>query len=315
MTPVGQFYVDSHDVQRVSDIQAIDTMCRYTYVRPEAVKPFFETYEFQVIAENTYAGVKERHGIPDDESWRVHEVLGHTSVESLIDEMDEQNVEYAFMDQLTHATRRDAEVLQVASVEEMADLVKQSDGRVVPGASYNPRRIQESLQEIERAVEDHDFKYVWFHPASFGLRPDDQKCYPLYAKCVELDIPVCYQTGQSAEPLPTEPGRPMYADEVAMDFPDLTLVLTHTGWPWTEEWCSMLWRHPNVYGNMGGYYPHFLPDSQVDFIDSSKIRDSVMWGTNGLGIERCLDEFMDLPFREKTRRRVLRENALDVFDL
>lgn len=297
------------------DIQAIDTMCRAFYAEPELAKPLFEVREFQVVAESTFAGVMARHDIPEGEEWRVFEVLGNNSVEETVDEMDEVGVEMVFMDQLVQWSRHASKTLTMLSVEELADLVDRSGGRIVPGVGYDPHRIPESLERVERAVEDYDFKYVWFHPMTYGLKPTDEKCYPLYAKCNELDVPVCFQTGHSAEPLPSEPGHPMYADEVAMDFPDLTIVLTHTGWPWTEEWCSMLWRHPNVYGNIGAYYPSFLPENQIEFIDSGRIRHKVMWATNGLGLKRCKEEFLDLPIRDKTKRRVLRENALDVFDI
>jgi len=107
----------------------------------------------------------------------------------------------------------------------------------------------------------------------------------------------------------------MYADEVAIDFPDPELILTHTGWPWVTEWVSMLWRHPNVYGNIGAYYPGFMPDEQVEFIDSGRIREKVLWATNGLDIGRHKSEFLDLDIREETKRRVLRENAVELFDL
>lgn len=297
------------------DVQAINTMCRAFYAEPEVAKPLFEGPEFQTLAESTFGAVRARHEIPPGEEWRVFEVLGNDSIEETVAEMDEVGVEYVFMDQLVQWSRRASKTLTMLSVEELAELVDRSGGRVVPGVGYDPHRIPESLDRLERAVDDHDFTYVWFPPMTYGLRPDAEKCYPLYAKPNELDVPVCFQTGHSAEPLPSEPGQPMAADEVAMDSPDLTLVLTHAGWPWTEEWCSMLWRNPNVYGNVGAYYPSFLPDRQVEFIDSGRIREKVMWATNGLGLERCLEEFLDLPVREETKRRVLRENALEVFDI
>lgn len=296
-------------------IEAIDTMNRVFYAKPEAAAHLFDSYEFEVLADTTFAGVKARHGIEDGEEWRIFEVLGNSNVEELVDEMDEVGVEYVFMDQLVQWSYRDQELLTVMSIDELAELREESGGRIVPGVGYNPYRISESLERLERAVEDLDFKYVWFHPMTFGLRPDDEKCYPLYSKAVELDVPVAYQTGHSAEPLPSEVGHPMSAEYVAMDFPDLDLILTHAGWPWTGEWCSMLWRFPNVYGNIGAYYPSFLPDDQIEFIDSGRIRHKVMWATNGLGLERCKEEFLDLPIREETTEMVLRENALDVFDL
>jgi predicted TIM-barrel fold metal-dependent hydrolase len=122
------------------------------------------------------------------------------------------------------------------------------------------------------------------------------------------------QVGHSAEPLPSEPGRPMYADEVALDFPDLTLILTHTGWPWINEWMSVVWKHPNVYGNIGAYFPKALDPSLVQFMDG-RGRDKVLWATNGFGLTRCKTEFLELPIKDENKKKILRENALKVFKL
>lgn len=298
----------------MADVDAIDTMNRIFYAQPEKAKRLFEMEEFQVLAETTFSGVRDRYDIPEGEEWRLFEIFGNGSVDELYEEMDAVGVERVFMDQTMQWYESESTTLTLVEIDELAAIAEDADGRIVPGAGYNPFQIEESLARIERAVTEHDFKYVWFHPMTFGLRPSDERCYPLYTKCLDLDVPVCFQTGQSAEPLPSEPGHPMYADKVAMDFPSLTLVLTHTGWPWVDEWCSMLWRFPNVYGNIGAYFPSFLPDRQVEFIDR-RLRHKVMWATNGLGLERCKQEFQDLDVREETQRRVLRENALEVFDL
>lgn len=299
----------------MTDIQAIDTMNRVMSAKPQFAKKLFETREYEVMADNTFGGVKARNNISDDENWKIYRVLGAASVEEMVAQMDETGVELTFMDQLIQWSRYHKEAITVASIEELAEMRDESDGRIIPGVGYNPFKIRESLNNIERAVDDLDFKYIWFHPMTFEMRPTHRNCYPLYSKAVELGVPVCYQTGQSAEQLTSEPGKPMYADEVAMDFPDLKLVLTHGGWPWHREWISMLWRHPNVYGNIGAYYPSFFPDEMWDFIDSGRLRDSVMWATNGLGFERCKQEFLDLPIGDDTKQQVLRDNALNVFDI
>ena len=106
----------------------------------------------------------------------------------------------------------------------------------------------------------------------------------------------------------------MYADEVAMDFPELKIVLTHTGWPWVNEWISMLWRHPNVYGNIGAYYPSFLDQAQVHFMDG-RGQDKVFWATNGFGLTRCKKEFLELAISDKAKKKILRDNALKIFNL
>ena len=298
------------------EIQAIDTMCRPFYCSPvERLKELFGLYEFRKMAYGTFKGVMKRTGARPGEEWKVLAVATKGSVEEMLKEMDEIGVEYVFMDQMIMWSRREQRLFPYFTLEEIAELIEKSKGRIVGGVGYNPFRIKESLEEVERAVKDFGFKYVWTHPMTFGIPPNDKKMYPLYAKCIELGVPCCYQSGHSAEPLPSEPGRPMYADEVALDFPDLVLVLTHTGWPWIHEWMSMIWRHPNVYGNIGAYFPSFLDPSLVRFMDSVRGRDKIFWATNGFGLTRCKKEFLELPIREETKRKVLRENALKIFKL
>jgi len=300
----------------LKEIQAIDTMCRPIYCLPPAAsKELFEFYEFGVMAITTFGGVLKRIGAKPGEEWKVLTTMTKGSVEAMIEEMDEIGVEYAFIDQMVAWSRHDHKLWGNYSIEMIAEIMRKSKGRVIGGAGYNPFHIKESLETIDRAVKDYGFKYVWAHPISFGLAPNDKKMYPLYVKCLELGIPCTFQVGHSAEPLPSEVGHPMYADEVALDFPQLTMVLTHTGYPWVDEWCSMVWKHPNVYGNIGAYMPSGLEPTTVKFMDSVRGRDKVLWGTNGYGFARCKKEFLELPIKDETKRKVLRENALKVFKL
>lgn len=294
---------------------AIDSMNRPFYcLRREEDRELYGVYEFNVMARSTFAGVMKRLGLKPGEEWKLTTSMGKGSLEAMLREMDQAGIELTMLDPMIGWSRRDQKLWGNYSIETLAGLVERSGGRVVAGAGYNPLRIVESLRDIERAVEDLGFKYVWAHPISFGLAPNDKKMYPLYVKGIELGIPICIQVGQSAEPLPSQVGHPMNADEVALDFPDLTLVLTHTGWPWVEEWISMLWRHPNVYGNIGAYMPSDLDPSIVRFMDG-RGQDKVLWASNGLGMTRCKQEFLALPLAEKTKRKVLRDNAKRVFKL
>jgi hypothetical protein len=199
--------------------------------------------------------------------------------------------------------------------EVVAKAIAEAPDRLIGGAGYNPFRIDESLRRIETAVRDWGFRYVYFHPMTFGVAPNDRRCYPLYAKCVELGVPVGFQVGHSAEVLPSNVGRPMLADDVAIDFPDLKINLSHTGWPWTGEFCSMIWRHPNVYGDISAYFPSTLDKELVAFMDSSRGRHKILYGTNGFDLARFKADFESLPISDKTRERVLRSNALEFLGL
>ena len=300
------------------DVQAIDTMCRAGYagiVTEEEWKETWAMYEAQAAVKGTFGGVLKKLGVPPEDGWKVIASQYKASVEEMVQEMDEVGVEKALVDQQLIWSRREHKLATAFTVERIAEIVDKSKGRIIGGAGYNPFRIEESLKDVERAVKEFGFKYVWFHPNSFGFKASDAKCYPLYAKCIELGIPCCLQSGHSAEPLPSEIGRPMYADEVAMDFPNLVMVLTHTGWPWIDEWVSMIWRHPNVYGNIGAYYPSGLYQATVDFMNGPIGRAKVVWGTNGFGLTRCKKEFVELPIRDENKTRILRDNAINIFKL
>ena len=198
--------------------------------------------------------------------------------------------------------------------EVVAEAVQKGGGRFIGTAGYNPFRIDDSLRRIETFVREHGFRYVYFHPMTFGIAPNDRRCYPLYAKCVELGIPVGLQVGHSAEPLPSNVGHPMLVDDVAIDFPDLKINLSHTGWPWTGEYISMLWRHPNVYGDISAYFPKSLDPELVRAMDR-QIRHKVMIGSNGLDLKRCVEELNELPLRDASKERILRQNAVEFLGL
>ncbi|AKH70675.1 putative TIM-barrel fold metal-dependent hydrolase [Spongiibacter sp. IMCC21906] len=196
------------------------------------------------------------------------------------------------------------------SEDVVAQAVKADPDRFIGGASYNPFRISESLAVIERCVREQGFTYVYFHPITFGIAPNDRRCYPLYAKCVELGVPVGLQVGHSAEPLPSNVGRPMLVDDVAIEFPTLKINLSHTGWPWTAEFISMLWRHPNVYGDISAYFPKTLDPELIRAMDR-QLRNKIMIGSNGFDLKRCADELSELGLRDKTLQRILHDNAVE----
>lgn len=196
----------------------------------------------------------------------------------------------------------------------VAEAVAADPDRFIGTAGYNPFRIDESLRTIEECVRERGFRYVYFHPITFGIAPNDRRCYPLYAKCVELDIPVGLQVGHSAEPLPSNPGHPMLVDDVAMEFPTLRINLSHTGWPWTGEFISMLWRHPNVFGDISGYFPKTLDAELVKAMDR-QLKGKIMIGSNGLDLARCIEELSQLGLRDSTIERVLGLNARDFLQL
>ena len=299
----------------LKDIQAIDGSLIPHYCNVELASDMFSYYEPKAMVSTTFAGVAKKLGLKPGEEWKVLSSTCKSSVEEVVAEMDEVCIQYAFLIAGKAWSQHDLALWIDYKAETIAEMVKKSNGRLIGAVGYNPFHIKESLEEIDAAVKEYGFKYAWFHPISFGLRPDDRRCYPLYTKCLELGIPVGMQVGHSAEPLTSEPGHPMCADNIAIEFPDLTIVLTHTGYPWIDEWCSMIWRHPDVYGMISAYMPSGLEPATLKFVDSPRGRDKVLWGSHGFGMTRWKEEFLALPISDDTKRKVLRDNPLKVFKL
>jgi hypothetical protein len=171
-----------------------------------------------------------------------------------------------------------------------------------------------SVREIEIAVKEYGFKGVYAHLLGWDMRPDDRRMYPCYAKCVELGIPFSVQMGHSLELMPSEGGRPIYIDKVALEFPELNFIASHAGWPWCEELIAMASKHPNVYMDISAHLPKYLEPAIVQFMNT-RGKNKVLFGTNAFGLGRCKDQLMEMTLKDETKQKVLRDNALRIFNL
>ncbi|HJZ13508.1 MAG TPA: amidohydrolase family protein, partial [Acidobacteriota bacterium] len=168
------------------------------------------------------------------------------TIEQMIARMDEAGVEKVFITQCKMWSYRNHWMYMDTKLEDVLQYTEKYPDRFVGLAGYNPFRIQESLQEIEVAVRGHNFKGVYVHIYGFDIPLNDRKMYPLYAKCVELGVPVSAQVGHVLEGMPSEGGRPIYLDAIACDFPELRILGAHTGWPWVDELISCCYKWENI---------------------------------------------------------------------
>jgi uncharacterized protein len=202
------------------------------------------------------------------------------------------------------------------SNEEVATFVDDSDGRFVGVASADIRKPVAAVTELRRAVEQ-GFKALRIVPWLWGLPPNDRHYYPLYVVCVELGIPFCTQVGHTGPLRPSETGRPIpYLDEVALDFPDLTIVAGHIGYPWTEEMIALTRKYPNVYIDTSAYTCERYPPALVEYM-RGRGRSKVLFGTNFpmLTAERALRGLDALELDDEARQLFLEGNARRVFRL
>ena len=185
--------------------------------------------------------------------FKREEALSGTSAEQVIEEMDAASVDVAIVTALVE------DEFTIGN-EVVAEWVSAHPDRFHGRACVDPRKPFAAVRELERYVSDFGFGSLQLLPYAFGKPFDDRMYYPLFTKCCELEIPVVTQVGHVASLLRSDPGRPIYIDDVALDFPELTIVGGHIGWPWTDEMIALAWKHPNVYIDSSAHSPrHFEP--------------------------------------------------------
>ncbi len=202
----------------------------------------------------------------------------------------------------------------------VVDAIQSYPDRFYGLAGIDPTEGMNGVRELEHAVHEYGFIGAHGYPHWFELPPDHAKWYPFYAKCVELDIPIQLQVGQSLVYNEKRPlrsvGRPITLDSVACDFSELKLIGIHVGIPWTDEMIAMAWKHKNVYIISDAHAPRYWPSSFVKYINSYG-RHKVMFGTDFpvLGFNRMRQEVEDLGLREESLQLFLRHNAIKVYGL
>ena len=189
--------------------------------------------------------------------------------------------------------------------------------RFVGFAGADPHKGMEAVRELERAVKELGLIGLNLQCFEHKLQANDKKMYPLYAKCVELDIPVNIHCGLNfSSRTPMSFGRPEDLDEVLVDFPELRVCASPPGWPWCEELIAVAWRHPNLWIGLVAVRPKYLasPDSGYGALlryGSTVLRDRIIFGSAYpmMPVARSVQEIAELPIPEEVRRQWLFDNA------
>jgi uncharacterized protein len=203
------------------------------------------------------------------------------------------------------------------SHEEVAAIAKSYLGRIFGVASANINKPMEAVRELRRAIKELGFKGLRVVPWLWNLPPNDRRYYPLYAECIELGIPFCTQVGHTGPLRPSETGRPIpYLDEVALDFPELVIVASHIGYPWTQEMIAVATKYENVYIDTSAYTIRRYPPELVQYLKGHG-REKVMFGTNYpmITAAKALEGLDGLGLDAEARALFLGGNAARVFGL
>ena len=198
------------------------------------------------------------------------------------------------------------------------------EDRLVPVGGVHPRLSQDPAGDLERAVERHGIRVMKLHPPHQLFRMNAYRdggdlpaLAPLYERAARLGIPILVHTGTSIFPAARNKyGDPMDLDDVAVDFPALTLVMAHGGRPlWMDAAFFLVRRHPNVHLEVSGIPPAKLLEY---FPRLDEIADKTVWGTDwpspGIKSMRAnVEAFQALPLPDETKRKILHENAARIW--
>lgn len=202
------------------------------------------------------------------------------------------------------------------SNDEVAGFVAESAGRLVGVGSVNISKPMDAVREVRRCITELGFKAIRVLPWLWEAAPTDRRFYPVYAACCELGVPFCTQIGHTGPLMPSEVGRPIYLDQVALDFPELVIVAGHIGYPWTDEAIAVATKHAHVYIDTSAYTAKRYPPALVEFLRGHG-RHKVLFGTNYPMImpAKALEHLDDLGLDDDARRLFLADNAQRVFNL
>ena len=209
------------------------------------------------------------------------------------------------------------------SSAEVADAAREFSDVLIPFGSVDPHSAS-ALETARGLVEDHGVRGFKFHPSLQDFRPNAPEYYRLYELLESLDVPVIFHTGQTGIGAGLPGGRgiklalsdPLLLDEVAADFPGLTLILAHAGMPWYENAMAIATHKSNVFIDLSGWSPKYFPAGLLRAA-SSYLREKFLFGSDFPVItpERWLRDFEGLDFADEVRPLILRDNAARVLRL
>lgn len=195
---------------------------------------------------------------------------------------------------------------------------------LIPFASIDPRRGAEGVAEARRLLEEASVRGFKFHPNIQQFSPNDGSAYPLFELIEEAGSVALFHTGHSGigagvrggGGIRLKYGNPMLLDDVAVDFPDMSIVMAHPAFPWQDEAISVAMHKPNVWIDLSGWTPKRFPDQLVSAIKTT-LKRKVLFGSDYplIAPDRWLEDFKTLDVPPETETLVLKRNAADLLEL
>jgi uncharacterized protein len=201
--------------------------------------------------------------------------------------------------------------------ELVAQAVRDHPGRFVGFGSVDPLKGEAAVDELD-SIASSGLKGVKLHPSLQAFAPDDERFWPLYERCEELGLATLFHTGTSGigagqpggQGIRLDYARPIRLDAVAASFPNLNVIAAHFGYPWHVELLAIALHKTNVYIDISGWAPKYIPTEVVREM-KGRLQNQFLFGSDYPFIrpERCLEELATLEIPDGALHKVLTGNA------
>jgi predicted TIM-barrel fold metal-dependent hydrolase len=208
--------------------------------------------------------------------------------------------------------------------EEIAEAARDNADMMIAFGSVDPHKSRMGAREVRRLIEDNGVKGFKFHPTVQGFHPYDRMAWPIYEVIAEYGLPAIFHSGHSGigsgmrcgGGLRLEYSNPMHLDDVAIDFPDMQIVIAHPSWPWQDEALSVAMHKPNVWIDLSGWSPKYFPKQLVQYANTL-LRDRMLFGSDFPLItpDRWMKDFEEAGFRPEVHSLILKDNAVRLLGL
>jgi hypothetical protein len=210
------------------------------------------------------------------------------------------------------------------SNEEIAEHAAANSDIMIAFASIDPHKGKFGALEARRLIEDYGVKGFKFHPPMQNFDPGDRMAWPLYEVIAEFGLPAVFHTGHSGMGtgmkggggVRLKYGQPIMVDDVAVDFPDMKIILAHPSWPWTDESLSMALHKENVFIDLSGWSPKYFPKQIIQYANT-QLRKKMLFGSDYPLIrpDVWMDAAKEVGFREDVLPGIMKDNAVSLLGL
>jgi predicted TIM-barrel fold metal-dependent hydrolase len=212
----------------------------------------------------------------------------------------------------------------LVSNDSVIEFASENSDIAIAFASINPHRGKQGVEEARRLLATGKIHGLKLHPPIQQFSPSDRIAYPLYELFAEARLPVIFHTGHSGigSGMPggggvrLKYGNPMPIDDVAVDFPDMPIIMAHPSFPWQDEAISIALHKPQVYIDLSGWSPKYFSPTLVQYANTL-LKNKVLFGSDYpmLAPDRWLADFEKISIKDEVRPLILKENAARLFGL